>query len=303
MTPAEFLTYLNALTVWKRGGVRAPHKPLLILLALGRVAHKKPRLAKFSEIEKPLHCLLTEFGPRRKSNHPEYPFWYLQNSKLWEVEGAKSLKLKKNHREPKLESIRNAKGGFLLEAYELLNSNPKLVKKAVADILNLNFPESLHADLLTEVGISSEDSGTKNSKRDPDFRNLVVRAYQHSCAVCGFDIRLGGSDLGLEAAHIWWHQAGGPDVVENGLCLCAIHHRLFDRGAFVFTNDRKLVVSEEVHGSRGLDECLFRYEGQPIKSPQRQSYQAKEQFLEWHRTEVFKSPARERVNHQSRILP
>jgi putative restriction endonuclease len=38
--------------------------------------------------------------------------------------------------------------------------------------------------------------------------------------------------LGLEAAHIKWFQAGGPDIEANGLAMCSLHHKLFDLGVF-----------------------------------------------------------------------
>jgi putative restriction endonuclease len=293
MTAAELIEKFRKVTMWKRGGVRAPHKPLLILLALGRVAQNKPRLMRFSEIEKPLRQLLMDFGPRRQSYHPEYPFWYLCNNKIWEVERAGQMSLKKNHREPRIEDMRDGNGGFLPDVYRLLENHPGVLKEAASDILKANFPDSLHDDILGAVGLSLEETKSKGGKRDPDFRTLVVRAYQHRCAICGFDVRLGVVDLGLEAAHIQWHQAGGPDKIENGLCLCSMHHHLFDRGALAFTNERQLLVSEEVHGTSGLDEWLFRFEGQIINKPQRESYLPKLEFLHWHRTEVFKSPARE----------
>ena len=293
MTSAELLDNLRNVTVWKRGGVRAPHKPLLILLAMGRIAQNKPRLMRFVEVEQPLRQLLMDFGPRRKSYHPEYPFWYLRKNKIWEVLRAGDLPLKKNHREPRLDDFREASGGFLPEAYDVLEKHPELQREAASEILKANFPDSLHDEILNAVGITREDGEEKRRKRDPEFRVLVVRAYQHKCAVCGFDVRLGSAGLGLEAAHIQWHQAGGPDSVDNGLCLCSMHHHLFDRGAFGFTNERQLMVSEEVHGTSGLDEWLFRFEGKIINKPQRETYFPKSEFLHWHRMEVFKSPARE----------
>src|SRR6185503_9919217 len=73
------------LNVWQRGDQRAPHKPLLILLALGRIVRGQERLAAFTEIDEPLRRLLVQFGPPRKSVHSEYPFWRLQTNGLWEV--------------------------------------------------------------------------------------------------------------------------------------------------------------------------------------------------------------------------
>lgn len=219
MTAAELLEKLGKVTVWKRGGERAPHKPLLILLAVGRIAQNKPRLMRFAEVEEPLRQLLIEFGPRRKSYHPEYPFWYLRNNGIWEIPDAGDVALKKNHRDPKLDDIRRFSGGFLPEAYEVLHKHPGLQREAATEILKANFPDSLHEEILSAIGISREDAETKRKKRNPEFRLLVMRAYQHKCAICGFDMRLGASGLGLEAAHIQWHQAGGPDSVDNGLCL------------------------------------------------------------------------------------
>jgi predicted restriction endonuclease len=38
--------------------------------------------------------------------------------------------------------------------------------------------------------------------------------------------------VGIEAAHVRWHSQAGPDVVANGLALCALHHALFDLAIF-----------------------------------------------------------------------
>ncbi|NLJ81412.1 MAG: hypothetical protein GX335_10370 [Firmicutes bacterium] len=59
-----------------------------------------------------------------------------------------------------------------------------------------------------------------------------MEAHECPWAVCGFNIRIGTSPVGLEASHIKWRQFSGPDLEINGLALCSLHHRLFDRGAF-----------------------------------------------------------------------
>ena len=66
----EFLKALDRLGIWRSHGQRAPHKPLLLLLALGRVAQGgRDRLARYEDIEKPLKKLLKRFGPPRKAWH------------------------------------------------------------------------------------------------------------------------------------------------------------------------------------------------------------------------------------------
>ena len=97
----------------------------------------------------------------------------------------------------------------------------------------------------------------------------------------------------MEAAHIQWHQAGGPDEERNGLALCSLHHKAFDLGGFTIQPDHVVLVSEQAYGRTGFDEWLLKFHGQPIRKPQRQAYQPDERFLVWHERQVFKRPPRE----------
>ena len=65
----------------------------------------------------------------------------------------------------------------------------------------------------------------------------MLTAYEWRCAVCGLDVRLGSVSIILEAAHIKWHQAGGPDEESNGLALGVLHHKAFDLGALPSPDD------------------------------------------------------------------
>ncbi len=112
--------------------------------------------------------------------------------------------------------------------------------------------------------------GTILQERDPKFRANILRAYEYRCAVCGFDVRLGHQPFALEAAHIKWRQAGGPDLEVNGLAHCSLHHKLFDRGAFTLTNDLAVLVSGDAHGTSGFQEWLNRFHGEKLNFPQRQ---------------------------------
>jgi len=57
------------------------------------------------------------------------------------------------------------------------------------------------------------------------FRRDVLRAYRGRCAICSLKER----EL-VEAAHIiGWREPDGIAAVVNGVALCAIHHRAYDR--------------------------------------------------------------------------
>ena len=101
MDTEAILNRFDALNIWKQGDQRAPHKPLLVLHALGRWQRGLAEVS-FREAEPDLRGLLREFGPPRKSDHPEQPFWRLQNDGLWVVHAPPGLPLKTNDDIPRV---------------------------------------------------------------------------------------------------------------------------------------------------------------------------------------------------------
>lgn len=291
-TKRFILTQIKNLNVYQRGGKRAPHKPLLLLLALARVAQHRERLALFSEIEEPLSRLLKDYGPPRKSIHPEYPFWWLQSDKLWEISNNDSLVRRVGSTSPlKSELVKKkVSGGFPEYVYEVFRKDSKFLERAVSVLLETNFPESLHQDILDEVGLSVS---THHRRRDPQFRSDVIRAYEHRCAICGYDLKMGSSDLALEAAHIKWHQSGGPDCIQNGLALCAIHHKALDRGAIGISSDLTILISSDVHGVEGILGWFLSFKDKKIRRPTRLEWIPSSEYIDWHTRQVFKKPARD----------
>jgi len=230
------------LRIWQRGDERAPHKPLLILFALGRLVRGDPRLMSYAGVKDDLRKLLIEFGPYRQTYSPGYPFVRLANDKIWEISGSKDIDTKKDWSDRELID-NNTRGGFIEEVYSLLRDDRNLVRQIAEYILNSNFPDTIHQDILSQVGLELEPRG--RLVRSPDFRNKVLSAYEYKCAVCGFNVRLGDTLVAVEAAHIKWHQAGGPDEISNGIALCSMHHKLFDRGVFTLNDDMVFRVAED----------------------------------------------------------
>jgi putative restriction endonuclease len=259
----------DKLNVWGRGGQRAPHKPLLVLYALGRWGRGEAGDIPFREVDADLTGLLKEFGPPRQSYHPEYPFWRLQNDGVWAVHAAGPLTPRQSSTDAKKSDLlaKDAAGGFSPEVRAALRADPRLVTEVAARLLENHFPESIRPDILSAVGLTPGADGAATRKRGPQFRQRVLVAYEYRCAVCGFDVRLGSVSIALDAAHIRWFQAGGPDHESNGLALCVLHHKTFDLGAFTVSRDGVLLVSDQAHGTEGFHEALLSRHGKPVRPP------------------------------------
>ena len=282
-------TLFDNVTMWKKGGQRAPHKPLLILLAISYCVQGNGRFTSFAEINDKLKQLLIEFGPTRKSYRPEYPFWRLQHDGLWELTNTNAFASQVGKGDAKKKDLISfdVHGGFSQEIYNFLMSNQNEIPSIASSILEKNFPSSIHEDILQAIGLDFETDIGMKKRRDPHFRDRILNAYENQCAVCGFNVRVGNALVALEAAHIKWHQAGGPDREENGIALCALHHKLFDRGAFTLSKDMKVMVSDRAYGTKGFNEWLMAFHGKSIAQPQRPSFFPEPNFLSWHVREVF----------------
>ncbi len=302
-TLQNLLDKINNLRKNIHNGMHAPHKPLLILYALGELSRGNESVS-FRDIESPLTRLLKDFGPQRSTPHPENPFWHLQTDELWVVTPDVFSEIQKGNDGPKKKRSpgkkdlkeKNAVGGFSPEAKKVLTSNPENVRIVARTVLDANFPESLHQDILDSVGLSaglSVETPDGKKKRSSDFRRRVLRAYESRCCLCGYDIRLGDRLVGVEAAHIMWHQVGGPDEESNGLALCVLHHKVFDLGAFTIDVDGQTVVcSQELSGTTKT-EWLLGFHGSLLRRPQSEVYFPKSKYFDWHRETIFKGPGRD----------
>jgi putative restriction endonuclease len=110
-----------------------------------------------------------------------------------------------------------------------------------------------------------------------EFRERVVRAYQHHCAVC----RLRRDEL-LEAAHIVADADPlGVPTVSNGVALCTLHHAAFDTHLIGIRPDyvvevRKDVLDEKdgpmlIHGLQGFHRASLLVPRRRAAQPNRQS--------------------------------
>jgi putative restriction endonuclease len=284
MTNTQILSALTSIKKWRQGDIRAPHKPLLLLIYLARLSNGQTSPLAFSEVEEKLKDLLQEFGPSRKSYHPEEPFARLSNDGIWVLD--KAVNTKGSVSVSELRKV-NPEGKLIPEIQDQLLKDRSFLDEAIQLLLEDNFPESIHDEIKSAIGLKQQFQLVRKATRDPKFREEVLKAYEYSCAVCGFNLRIKNAIAGIEAAHVKWHAMNGPDTISNGLALCTMHHKLFDLGAMGINVNMQLTVSPQTNGA-GKELWLNPFEGKPIRSPQKSYALPSDVFLAWHEKEVFK---------------
>lgn len=104
------------------------------------------------------------------------------------------------------------------------------------------------------------------------FRREVLRAYRDRCAICHLRERpvLDGAHLVPDREEL------GVPRVSNGLALCALHHRTFDRDLIGITPDFKLHVFrdrlEQVE-EEATDTAVGRFHNRALSLPTEKSHQ------------------------------
>ncbi len=284
--PIARLTQLNQHR--RADGARSPHKRLLTLLALGRLARTGTSEIAWDNAAEELSKLLAEFGPPSSTSAVQaaaYPFTRLRADGVWTLSTDVPNDL--------LTPLRTSNPvGRLTPEVE--------VAVAAGDIAGLarrlaedEFPPTVVPDLLIAVGFDPEVSAlapiAPARRRSSDWPRVVLAAWDRQCAFCGFDGQLGGQTVGIDAAHIRWFTHGGPDELNNGLALCTLHHKLLDRGVLGLDDKASIVVSAHYSARTESGRRLYDLHGRPLR-PRPGSPLPAAEHLAWHRREVFRDP-------------
>ncbi|WTO35776.1 HNH endonuclease [Streptomyces achromogenes] len=286
----DWLERIATLRQWARNGARAPHKPLLLLYALARFQKDADGGLRYTAVEHDLQNLLTEYGPPNRTT-PAYPFHHLVSDGVWEVRTDRGTGSPGTARRELRET--GATGRLAPELRAALRREPDLLGRIARLLLDLHFPPSLHGELCEAVGLELEPVEVERlvparRQRDPRMRELVLTAYEYQCAFCGYDGRIGAVPVGLEAAHVRWWAFGGPDDIDNGLCLCSLHHKLFDKGVLGVDGDHRILVSQRFVGrSPAAREHVIALAGRPLTGPQPGVRPVAAAHRDWHTRQVF----------------
>lgn len=117
------------------------------------------------------------------------------------------------------------------------------------------------------------------------FRETVLSSYNFSCAICRLNL-----PVLLNASHIipWSVDKMRRADPRNGLSLCVLHDRAFDRGLITICEDFKIAVSQEIktpNASKLYRIGLLEIEGEKINLPDR--FGPDPVALAYHREKIF----------------
>jgi putative restriction endonuclease len=286
---AEALQRLASLRQHQRNGRRAPHMPLLLLLALGRLASTGSSSTPWSVAEQQLAALIAEFGPASKTKPAQsaaYPFTHLRSDNVWVLDRDVPM--------DNLGPLRHGVTGRLEESLEqLLLQRPDAIPAVARSLVDCHFPSTVATDVLAAVGFDPDEPSSTSPITDPTqrkrkaaWRGEVIDAWDRQCAFCGFDGQAGGVPVGLEAAHVRWWALDGPDTLDNGLALCLLHHKLFDRGMLGLDDDFSVIVSRRFSARTPHGRAVYDLHGHPL-TPRPGTPLPADSHVQWHREQVF----------------
>lgn len=109
--------------------------------------------------------------------------------------------------------------------------------------------------------------GTRR-KGHTEFSKNVKDNYDYKCAVCGI------SDKEfLVAGHIssWAEDPDNRTNRQNGICLCSLHDKAFEKGYIGLSDDYKIIINTEKEISMPLLENLKMFENKAISLPKKES--------------------------------
>ena len=276
MDERDLLHRIETIRAARSDGRQKPHKYFLLLLALAWIQQGRGRLVHYErDVRDPLGRLLRDFGPPTDRVHPHFPFWHLRSDGLWEIPDNDLTRIQGGlaghgwSASPTDSALtdQQVQGGFPESAHRLLANRPDLVRRTAQTILNAHFPATLHTAICDAAGLSlfGAPGAQPSPTTDATFRHSVLTAYESRCAVCGLDLCIDGAPLGLDAAHIRWHTASGPDTVSTTVRARQKNSRSFSR--------------------------LQRHHGQALRRPSRSDLAPHPDFVRWHRRQVFRNGA------------
>ena len=136
-----------------------------------------------------------------------------------------------------------------------------------------------------EYDATEKNSVVKTRLVQSFFRNTVLCSYSYECAICTIDLK----EL-LVASHIipWSHNEKLRANPKNGILLCNLHDKAFDKGLITINSDFKIMLGTRIfdkQDNKMIKDAFLRYNNQMMSFPKR--FKPEQEYLEYHRDKIY----------------
>lgn len=158
--------------------------------------------------------------------------------------------------------------------------------QAVLESESLLDSEVLITTDLKTAPMVTETSQTLSVRRGQNFFRLaILNNYNKQCCICNLPI-----ESLLIASHIvpWNADKTNRLNPHNGMCLCAIHDKAFDRGFLTLDEEYRILFADDfkyLSDNQAIEQFFMNYQYKTIQLPEK--FTPAQEFLEYHRSNIF----------------
>ena len=308
----EFLKRIGSLNRATVNGLKAPHKPILLLsviesIAFGEIVENK------IEISPLLVARFKDNWNRLVNNNifqPNFalPFFHMQKEGFWKLKTyfGKEILVTSSHSIKSFSQLKESVAYSYLDSNLFaLIQNPKTRNEIYRFITVKYFGklETIHkqyglVDEVTEQILNEPSIEYQKQIQIADdeeifvrcgvFKRVVPKIYDYTCCVSGMRIISGYDIQMVDACHIVPFSVSHNDTISNGISLSPNLHRAFDRGLITLDEKNRVVISKSFteYPSENMLKLL---EGKQILLPKDNKHYPSTENLKWHNYNIFKN--------------
>ncbi|MCX6300386.1 MAG: HNH endonuclease [Bacteroidetes bacterium] len=308
----EFFKRIGSLNRATVNGLKAPHKPILLLsviesIAFGEILENKIEIS-------PLLVARFKDNWNRLVNtnifQPNFalPFFHMQKEGFWKLKTyfGKEILVTSSHSIKSFSQLKESVAYSYLDSNLFaLIQNPKtrdeiyrfITVKYFGKLVTIHKQYGL-VDEVTEQILNEPSIEYQKQIQIADdeeifvrcgvFKRVVPKIYDYTCCVSGMRIISGYDIQMVDACHIVPFSVSHNDTISNGISLSPNLHRAFDRGLITLNENYRVVISKSFteYPSENMLKLL---EGKQILLPKDNKHYPSTENLKWHNDNVFKN--------------
>ena len=149
---------------------------------------------------------------------------------------------------------------YVKNCEQLHSFGESLTEMAILENVVKSEDTVINNETLNQVAQKRQEAivSIKKKKRESSFTKRVLTAYSHKCAICDIQLKL------IDASHIVpVSEDYSTDETKNGIALCALHHRAYDKSLITFNekyqvihNQKKMKLLKDIGHDFGMEKFI-----------------------------------------------